>query len=99
MERSGGLIGRDDLAAYRPSNGHPSRARIAASVSCRWAPPSSGGVALVEILNILEGYPLADYGPNASQTIHLSPKRRGARTPTDRAGSGIPGSSPCPSRG
>jgi gamma-glutamyltranspeptidase/glutathione hydrolase len=34
-------------------------------------PPSSGGVALVEMLNILEGYPLADYGPNASQTIHL----------------------------
>ena len=35
------------------------------------APPSSGGIALVELLNILEAYPLADYGPNASRTMHL----------------------------
>jgi len=34
-------------------------------------PPSSGGVALIELLNILEGYPLASFGPNASRSIHL----------------------------
>ena len=35
------------------------------------APPSSGGIALVQLLNILEGYPLAEYGHNSSRSIHL----------------------------
>jgi gamma-glutamyltranspeptidase/glutathione hydrolase len=34
-------------------------------------PPSSGGVALLQLLNILEAYPLAEYGHNSSRTMHL----------------------------
>ena len=34
-------------------------------------PPSSGGVALLQLLNILEGFPLAEYGHNSSRTMHL----------------------------
>lgn len=34
-------------------------------------PPSSGGIHIIQILNILEGYPLKDYGQNSAQTIHL----------------------------
>ena len=61
-----------DLAAYEPNERAPvtgTLPRLPTSSRCR--PPSSGGVALVELLNILEGYPLADYGPNASRTMHL----------------------------
>jgi gamma-glutamyltranspeptidase/glutathione hydrolase len=71
MERSGGLIGRDDLAAYRPVERPPITGTYRGIRVVSMGPPSSGGVALVEMLNILEGYPLAEYGPNASQTIHL----------------------------
>jgi gamma-glutamyltranspeptidase/glutathione hydrolase len=35
------------------------------------SPPSSGGVHVVQILNMLEGYPIAEYGHNSAQTIHL----------------------------
>ena len=34
-------------------------------------PPSSGGTHIVQILNTLEGYPIADLGANSAQTIHL----------------------------
>ena len=33
-------------------------------------PPSSGGPHLVQILNMLEPLPLAQWGPNSAQTIH-----------------------------
>jgi len=34
-------------------------------------PPSSGGVALIEMLNMLEPYPLQSYGPGSSRTLHI----------------------------
>ena len=34
-------------------------------------PPSSGGVHLLELLNVLENFPLADYGAGSSQAIHV----------------------------
>ena len=34
-------------------------------------PPSSGGVHIIELLNILEGFPLASLGANSAATIHL----------------------------
>jgi gamma-glutamyltranspeptidase/glutathione hydrolase len=35
------------------------------------APPSSGGVALIQLLQGTEGYPIADWGHNTHKTIHL----------------------------
>jgi len=34
-------------------------------------PPSSGGIALCEMLNVLEGYPLADYGWGSARAVHF----------------------------
>ena len=34
-------------------------------------PPSSGGVHIIQILNILEGFPIGDLGTNSAATIHL----------------------------
>jgi gamma-glutamyltranspeptidase/glutathione hydrolase len=34
-------------------------------------PPSSGGVHLIEILNVLEAYPLVEYGPGSPRALHL----------------------------
>lgn len=71
MSASGGLIGRADLASYAPKERPPVTGTFHGARIVSMAPPSSGGVALVELLNVLEGYPLADFGPNSSRTIHL----------------------------
>ena len=71
MAANGGLIDGDDLAAYR--------ARVRATVRGTYRgyeihsmpPPSSGGVHLIQILNILEDYPIDFLGHNSAQTIHL----------------------------
>lgn len=34
-------------------------------------PPSSGGIALIQLLNLLEAFPLHEYGANSSRTMHL----------------------------
>jgi gamma-glutamyltranspeptidase/glutathione hydrolase len=71
MARSGGLITREDLAAYKPVERAPVTGTYRGVRVVSMGPPSSGGVALVTLLNILEGYPLAEYGANSSRTIHL----------------------------
>ena len=71
MARSGGLITREDLAAYRAVERPPVTGTYRGVRVVSMGPPSSGGVALVALLNVLESYPLAQYGANSSQTIHL----------------------------
>ncbi len=71
MSRTGGLITAADLARYaaieRPALTGTYRGHRIVSI----APPSSGGVALLQLLNLLEAYPLAEYGHNSSRTMHL----------------------------
>jgi gamma-glutamyltranspeptidase/glutathione hydrolase len=57
MRRGGGLITRDDLAAYRPLWREPVRISYRGWTIWSMSPSSSGGVTLALILNILEGYP------------------------------------------
>ena len=71
MERSGGLISKADLAAYVPRERAPITGTFRGHRVVSMPPPSSGGVALVQLLNVLEGFPLSDYGHNSSRTIHL----------------------------
>jgi gamma-glutamyltranspeptidase/glutathione hydrolase len=70
MQTNKGLITAEDLAAYQPIErevlwGDYKGYRIAAM-----PPPSSGGVHLIQMLNILERYPLASWGHNSAKTIH-----------------------------
>src|SRR6516164_6029327 len=66
----GGIIDQDDLNRYRT--------RELAPVECEYRgyhvisapPPSSGGVAICEMLNILEGYPLRELGWGSAQALH-----------------------------
>lgn len=66
----GGILATADFAAYK--------VRELAPVTCSYRgydiisspPPSSGGVILCEILNVLEGYPLAHLGPGSAETVH-----------------------------
>lgn len=66
----GGILASADFSAYG--------VRELAPITCRYRgyeiisspPPSSGGVILCEILNVLEGYPLAHLGPGSAETVH-----------------------------
>ncbi|MDE2275568.1 MAG: gamma-glutamyltransferase [Burkholderiales bacterium] len=66
----GGILSQADLDRYRP--------RERAPVTCSYRgygivsapPPSSGGVVLCEMLNVLEGYPLRALGFHSAQAVH-----------------------------
>jgi len=72
IQRSGGLITAEDLAQYEVKERQPIRGSYRGYDIISAPPPSSGGVALIEILNILEGYDLAKEGNRSAASIHLT---------------------------
>jgi len=71
MKANGGLITKADLAAYRAKEREPLTGRFRGFEVICMPPPSSGGVALIEMLNILENSDLKKYGRYAPETLHL----------------------------
>ena len=69
---AGGLMTPADLAAYRPVVRQPVRGSYRGYEIVSMPPPSSGGVHLIEILNILEGYDLAGMGAGSADAIHVA---------------------------
>jgi gamma-glutamyltranspeptidase/glutathione hydrolase len=66
MARGGGLISRQDLAAYKAIWRDPIVVRYRHHAIYSMAPASSGGVTMGEILNVMEGYsPLPPFGSPA----------------------------------
>jgi gamma-glutamyltranspeptidase/glutathione hydrolase len=70
MERGGGLITEEDLGLYEAKERAPIHGTFRGYDIISMPPPSSGGTALVEMLNILEGYDLASMGHNSAEHIH-----------------------------
>jgi gamma-glutamyltranspeptidase / glutathione hydrolase len=71
IHKGGGLVTAADLAAYEVKEREPIRGSYRGYEIISAPPPSSGGVALVEILNILEGFDLAKLGNRSADAIHL----------------------------
>jgi len=71
MEKHGGLITREDLARYRAVERPPVRGTYRGYEVISMGPPSSGGLCLIGLLNIVEGFPLDSLGFHSSQAIHL----------------------------
>src|ERR1039457_6565425 len=71
IHKGGGLVTAEDLAAYEVKEREPIRGTYRGYDIISAPPPSSGGVALVEILNVLEGYDLAKSGNRSADAIHL----------------------------
>ena len=67
----GGLITLDDLAAYQAEEQAPVHGTYRGYDIYSMGPPSSGGVALIEMLNILEDYDLEAMGHNSAQYLHV----------------------------
>ena len=71
IHKGGGLVTAADLAAYEVKEREPIRGSYRGYDIISAPPPSSGGVALIEILNILEGFDLAKLGNRSAGAIHL----------------------------
>lgn len=71
VNEAGGSMSLQDLANYQAIAREPVKGNYRGYDIVSMPPPSSGGIHIVQILNILEGYPLSDYGQNSAQTIHL----------------------------
>ena len=71
VNEAGGKMSLQDLANYQAIARTPVKGDYRGYEIVSMPPPSSGGIHIVQILNILEGYPLKDYGQNSAQTIHL----------------------------
>jgi gamma-glutamyltranspeptidase/glutathione hydrolase len=70
MEAHGGLVTAADLTRYQAKKRVPIRGQYRGYEVVSMPPPSSGGTTLVAMLNILEGYPLADLGFGTTATLH-----------------------------
>jgi gamma-glutamyltranspeptidase / glutathione hydrolase len=70
MQRGGGIIALEDLALYQPRERPPLRGSYRGYEVISMPPPSSGGVALLQMLNILEGYDLRALGHNTPAYLH-----------------------------
>jgi gamma-glutamyltranspeptidase/glutathione hydrolase len=71
MSAHGGLVTREDLARYHAVERKPLIGTYHGCGIITMPPPSSGGVALIEMLNILKHYDLAKLGFNTVATDHL----------------------------
>jgi gamma-glutamyltranspeptidase / glutathione hydrolase len=71
MKRGGGLITHSDLEHYRPVFRDVVRGTYRGYDILSMSPPSSGGIALIQLLNILEPFDLHAYGWNSAKTVHV----------------------------
>ena len=70
VRAAGGTMTTADLRAYRAVEREPVSGTYRGHSIMSMPPPSSGGVHVIELLNILEGYPLARQGANSAASIH-----------------------------
>lgn len=71
MAQNGGLITLEDLQSYRVVERQPLRLSYRGYEIITAPPPSSGGVAIIQMLRMLESYDLASLGHNSAAYLHL----------------------------
>ncbi|NVJ66108.1 MAG: gamma-glutamyltransferase [Gammaproteobacteria bacterium] len=71
MEVNGGIISRKDLANYRPKIRSVIKGSYRGYDIVTMPLPSSGGVHIVQMLNVLEHFPMNEYGVNTAKSIRV----------------------------
>lgn len=84
MKRGKGLISHEDLRQYKAVWRHPVISSYKEYKIISMAPPSSGGIALVQMLKSVEPFPIAQWGHNSARTVHLMTEAQ-RRVYADRA--------------
>jgi len=71
MQRGGGIISKQDLANYKAVWRKPITGNYRGYEVVTMPPPSSGGIALVQLLKSVEPYPLSKWGFNTDSTVQV----------------------------
>ena len=71
MQRGGGIISKDDLKSYQATWRKPLFGTYRGYNIQTMPPPSSGGIALLQLLGTVEKYPLSNYGFHSVEATHL----------------------------
>jgi len=71
MERGGGILVAEDLRRYRPLVREPLSGKYRGFTVLTMPPPSSGGIALLQMLGMLENFSLREWGPLSSRSLHV----------------------------
>ena len=71
MERNGGLITAQDLKNYTPVERSPVEGTYKNFKIVSMPPASSGGIHLIQMLNMIEEFPIKDMGFGSADSIHL----------------------------
>ena len=71
IQQGGGLVTAEDLARYSVKEREPLTGTYKGYTILAAPPPSSGGIALIEALNILDGYDLSRWKDRTPEEMHL----------------------------
>ncbi|MCU6432250.1 gamma-glutamyltransferase [Undibacterium sp. Jales W-56] len=71
MARHQGVISADDLKNYKVVEREPVKGHYRGYQVMSMPPPSSGGVHIIQMLNLLEHFPIKEQGSNSAQNLHL----------------------------
>ena len=71
VQEAGGIMTLEDLKHYIAVEREPVRGQYRGYEVVSMPPPSSGGVHIIEMLNVLQQFPIDKFGHNTAQTIHV----------------------------
>jgi gamma-glutamyltranspeptidase / glutathione hydrolase len=71
MNANGGLVDKAALASYQPVIREVLTGTYRGFEIVAMPPPSSGGIHIIQMLNILEQFPVAEFGPGSADNVHL----------------------------
>ncbi|MGK0408243.1 MAG: gamma-glutamyltranspeptidase/glutathione hydrolase [Shewanella psychromarinicola] len=71
VKKAGGMMSLTDLANYKVVEREPVRGHYRGYEVVSMPPPSSGGIHIIEMLNVLEQFPIDKLGHNSADTLHL----------------------------
>jgi gamma-glutamyltranspeptidase / glutathione hydrolase len=71
MKRGNGLISLEDLKQYKSVWRKPLIGQYKGHEIITMPPPSSGGIAMLQLMSIVSNYPLSNYGFHTPESIHL----------------------------
>ncbi|ABL99773.1 gamma-glutamyltransferase [Shewanella amazonensis] len=71
VQEAGGIMTLDDLKAYKVMEREPVRGNYRGLEVVSMPPPSSGGIHIIQMLNVLEHFPMGELGHNSAQSIHF----------------------------
>lgn len=71
IQEAGGIMTLEDLKRYRAVEREPVRGQYRGYGVVSMPPPSSGGVHIIQMLNVLQQFPIDKFGHNTAETIHV----------------------------